>query len=224
MVHPSPHLPDLLDDQVVERALQFDDERREEALTELARRYRDDILTAIGHTVHSVDVAEELAQDTFIKAFDNLSTYKLGSSFNKWLFAIASNTTVDYLRKKHVETVPLNEVMDEITPPDGVGRAIQLAIDSDPSSPISLDLKEHIPAIEQALARLRERERKIVIMRDIDALSNDHTAEVLDIPTGTVKSSLNRAHKKLRADLGGLWDSLRPLMAKYRALVRKRRS
>jgi RNA polymerase sigma factor (sigma-70 family) len=136
-----------------------------------------------------------------------------------------SNTTVDYFRQKRLDTVPLDEVLNEITPQHGAGRAIKLAIEhSDPSSPISLDLKEHIPAIEQALARLRETDRKIVMLRDIDALSNDHMAELLDMPSGTVKSSLNRVHTQLREQLGDLSDALRPLMAKYRYLKRKRRS
>jgi RNA polymerase sigma-70 factor (ECF subfamily) len=188
---------------------------QEEAKTEIVHRYGKAVETAISHLVHDDDDVADVTQDTFIKVFEQLATVRDESRVSAWIFRIANNTALDYLRREgRVE----HERID----------ARSLAGSSDPSAPRKLGPRSNplagpslptpappdggglAPALAEALARLREQDRECYTLHEIEGRSYGYIAEFLDLPEGTVASRIHRARKELREELGPLYESLRP--------------
>jgi len=129
-------------------------------------------------------LAEELAQDTFVKAFRNLAAFDTTRRLSSWLFRIAHNTGIDALRRVRPPVVPLDDH-------DG---------DPDVAAPASADPVERRAlgrALQTALAQLRTDQRAAVILRYEDGLSYEEIGHVLGIPEATARSHVHRARKEL---------------------------
>jgi len=129
-------------------------------------------------------LAEELAQDTFVKAFRNLAAFDTTRRLSSWLFRIAHNTGIDALRKSKPPVVPLDDR-------DG---------QPDVAAPPSADPVERRAlgrALDNALAQLRTDHRAAVILRYEDGLSFEEIGHVLGIPEVTARSHVHRARKEL---------------------------
>lgn len=155
-----------------------------DAFATLVRRYQDGIYRYILRMVGSHDEAMELAQDTFIKAWQALAEWQPKAQFRTWLFRIASNTAMDNLRRrKVVEFVALEEDYD--------------ALNGGPDPEAQLHAKQQLHALEAALRRLPPNQREIVLLREIEGMSYSEIGATLNISEGTVKSRLARAREAL---------------------------
>lgn len=159
----------------------------QEAFTELVRTYQNKMTNLAYSFTHNRETAEDLAQDTFIKAYNALSRFKFNSSFGTWLYRIAVNTAKDYLRK---ENLIREESLDDHTykyPED---------ISSRPD--YKTGQKELSKIIHKAMEYLPAKHRVILTLRDLQGLSYAEIARILKISEGTVDSRLFRARKSLR--------------------------
>lgn len=175
-----------------------------DAFAELVRRYQDRIYNLIFRMCRQAEVAEELAQETFLKAFSNIGQFQGTSRFYTWLFRIAKNLTLSHLRRGGtVKFVPLTRTEDD-DPAPGEARTALLAARRDPGPEQQAMSNETHRRIEEALAELDEEHRVMVLLRDMEDMSYEEIAEILELPPGTVKSRLHRARGELRRKLADL--------------------
>jgi RNA polymerase sigma-70 factor (ECF subfamily) len=141
--------------------------------------------------------AEELAQDTFVKAFRALHTYDVEGRFSAWLLTIAHHVAIDELRKRPLEVRSL----------DGSDVTERTADMPDLRTPTPAVAAEHsalAAALHTAIGRLRPEYREVVTLRYERELDYDEIASITGLPLGTVKSSLHRARKELAGHLSSL--------------------
>jgi RNA polymerase sigma-70 factor (ECF subfamily) len=173
----------LSDNELIARSLRGD----VAAYGELVARYRA-LVAGVAYRVSGDPVlAEDIAQETFIRVWDRLSTYRPEGNLKGWLCRIASNLTVDALRRRK----PTADIADISVAASGTEP--ELAILED----------EQAEAVRRALMRLPLRSRTVLVLREYEGLSYQEIADVLDIPLGTVKSRLNDARRRLRDELAG---------------------
>lgn len=139
--------------------------------------------------------AEDAAQEAFIKMFRFIGSFTEQSSFSTWMYKIASNVCLDWLRKnkrKNNETISLYQDGDE-------GEEFALPLEDDSPSPYhKLQQNEAQRALCRALEALGEEQKKVIILRDIQGLSYEEIAQVTGMASGTVKSRINRARLALK--------------------------
>ncbi len=173
----------------------------EHASRELVRRYERPVFNLIVRMVRDASLAEDLAQETFVKVFSHLGSYDPAYKLASWILKIAHNTTIDHLRRPRANTVPLDESdqPDDARRLDGGGTPSPLAL---------LEQQELADTLDAAIDRLRPEYREVVVLRYQEELSYEEIADVLDLPMGTVKSYLHRARGELaRAMTDAGWDS-----------------
>ncbi len=171
------------DQELIESALSG----KQLAYERLMERYYDPIYVMILRLVQNVSDAEELTQETFTKAFSKLSQYDANYAFGSWLFGIASNTAVDFLRKKKYVAVELDEEKGSESPhPNPEERLIQ---------------KQDVKALRAKVELLKEHYRKLLELRYFEEYTYEEIAEELSLPMGTVKTQLHRAKGQLMKSL-----------------------
>jgi RNA polymerase sigma-70 factor (ECF subfamily) len=176
---------------------------REDAYRELLRRYQRPVFSLIYRMVRDRELAEDLAQETFVKVLNALDTYRPDFKFSSWIFKIANNTSIDHLRRRQLDTLSLDGA-PEATSPDRV-EATTLQLADRGESPLQeLEARELGSAIEQAVGRLRPEYRACIILRHIEDRPYEEIAEILDLPLGTVKTYIHRARAELKQILGPL--------------------
>ena len=152
----------------------------------LVRRYQDRVYRHLLNLTGSREEALELAQETFIKAWQALPTWRPDAQFHTWVYRIASNAALDVLRRrKVVRFVPLDDDYD--------------APANQPGPEAQLQARQGLRRLDAALARLPLEQREIVLLREVEGLSYDELATTLEIDEGTVKSRLSRARVALAA-------------------------
>ena len=167
----------------------------EHAFRDIVLRYQRPVFGLIARVVRDPGRAEELAQDTFVKAFRALHTYDVQRKFSAWLLTIAHHVAIDEVRKGALGTVSF----DELSEPDGP--TIQFA-DTKGASPAAVaERTELASALKIAIGKLRPEYREVVTLRYEQELEYDEIAEITGLPLGTVKSSLFRARKELAAEM-----------------------
>jgi RNA polymerase sigma-70 factor (ECF subfamily) len=178
----------LSDSDLVERTLAGS----QEAFGDLVVRYQRPIFGLIVRMVRNQATAEELAQDVFIKAYRNLASFDRRRKFSSWLFKVAHNATIDHLRRRQLDTVPLEPQEDEGP------RLAELLAGPEREGPESVAMRSELTEqLEAAMAELRPEHREILLLRFRQGLSYAELAEVLDLALGTVKTHLHRARKRL---------------------------
>ena len=168
----------------------------QDAYRDLLLRYQRPVLSLIRRMVRNSSQAEDLAQEVFLKAFRALGSFDQKRKFSSWLFKIAHNATIDQLRRKKLDTVPL-ETRDR-DEPDLVGVLPDPGTEA-PSGRV--ERRDLALAIEGAIASLKPLYREVVILRFQEGLAYEEIAEVTDLPLGTVKTHLFRARKAMVAHL-----------------------
>ena len=163
-----------------------------DAFDQLVKRYESKVYTlAYRFTGNHAD-ANDLAQETFIRIYQALPSFRGDSSFATWLYRIASNVCRDELRRQQRrKKISLDEVMSQS------GCNLSLAYDSE-SPEESLEKSELQRAVQNCLNALSDEHRLILIMREIQGLSYEEIAAALDCSLGTVKSRLNRSRQALK--------------------------
>jgi RNA polymerase sigma factor RpoE len=168
-----------------------------EAYDELVRRYQERIYATIYHMTSNHEDANDLAQESFIKAYQALKTFKGGSSFYTWLYRIAVNKTINFLkqRKSRVQ-MSLNDLdFNAEHDPD----LVALISDKTPRREVSLaELQEKLNI---AMQKLSEPHRLAVTLHDVQGLSHEEIAKIMDCNIGTVRSRLFYARQQLQAYL-----------------------
>jgi RNA polymerase sigma-70 factor (ECF subfamily) len=174
---------------------------REPAFRELLIRYERPIFSLIYRLVRDRELAEDLAQETFVRAFNAIASYNSSYKFSNWIFKIASNHTVNYLRKRKLDTVPIFGTSDE-----GLGYR-KLQIESKTENPHEFTERRELgEQIEVAIGDLREEYRMAILLYHVEGISCEEIADIMDIPLGTAKTYLFRARKELKKHL----EDLRP--------------
>lgn len=180
----------LYDYKLVKRALEDGDQK---AYAELMGRYRDSVYYMLLKMVNNKDDAEDLTVEAFGKAFKRLAQYTPNFAFSTWLFRIATNNCIDFIRRKRKNTFSLDRPIE-----DDEGGEMVVDIRSE-----TLDPEEHIMKKQKVMMlhdlvdKLKPRYRTLIEMRYFQELSYEEIAAELDLPLGTVKAQLFRAREFL---------------------------
>ena len=178
-------------------------EGREPAFRELVRRYERPVFSLIFRMVRDREMAEDLAQDTFIKVLNNIDRYRPEFKLSSWLFKIANNVTIDHLRRRQLATVSLDGSPHAATAAEA--QATSLDVESRGQSALeAIESRELGSAIEQAIGKLRPEYRSCILLRHVEGRSYEEIAATLDLPLGTVKTYIHRARHELREALEDL--------------------
>lgn len=179
---------------------------QERAYRELVRRYERPVFSLIYRMVRNRELAEDLAQDTFVKVLNALGTYRPEFKFSSWVFKIANNVAIDQLRRRELETLSL-EGSPHATTPDAV-EATTFELGAGGESALDEVANRELGGeIEQAIAKLRPEYRSCILLRHVEDRSYEEIAEIMNLPLGTVKTYIYRARHELRAMLDHLRES-----------------
>jgi RNA polymerase sigma-70 factor (ECF subfamily) len=161
----------------------------ESAFEQIVRRYQRPIVSLIARMTGDWALAEDLAQETFVKAFRSLAAFDTTRRLSSWLFRIAHNTAIDAMRRTRAPQglidASLGEGLDAVDEP------------ATPPEPDPIERHEHGSALEAALAELRPDQRAAIVMRYENGLSFDEIGTVLGVPEVTARSHVHRARKEL---------------------------
>jgi len=164
----------------------------------LVRRYEKQILNYIYRLVKQREEAEDLAQETFTKAFFALRQYDHTYEFSTWLFRIALNVCRDYFRRRKIAFFSLNTPVGEEEETEW-GELIEQNSFPDPDG--ELDNRELRRELEKAIDHLPLKFKEVIVLRHLEGLSYSDISEITNLPAGTVKTYLHRARKKLQKEL-----------------------
>lgn len=167
------------DRRLVELALQGDDT----AFEYLFNRYRDAIHRLFVQRLGGVNDVDDLLQETFVKVYINLGRYRTEYTFGQWVYTIARNTFIDFVRKRQDDL----SIDERFTAPASSG----------PNPEESVINRQQRTQIEEYLERLPPRYRQLVRMRFFDEYSYEEIAVKLSLPLGTVKTQIHRAREQM---------------------------
>jgi len=157
------------------------------AFSELVRTHAQGVMNVIYRMCGNVQLAEDAAQETFIRAWQNLSSYRPGTPLRNWLYRIAVNAGTDMLRKE-------KRIL-----PDDIGD-LHLT-DGRPNPETLVSQHERAVLVQKAILSLPDASRAVLVLREYEELSYQEISSTLDIPVGTVMSRLNYARKLLKDKL-----------------------
>lgn len=185
---------------VVNRAKEGD----QAAFTELLERYREPVYYMLLKMVKNNDDADDLTMEAFGKAFNRIHQYSPDYSFSTWLFKIATNNCIDFIRKKRVYLTSLDH---SYTNEDGVGVSIE--VDSGELDPEEVFMRQQkLKTMQNVVEKLKPHYRDLVVKRYFEELSYDEIATELNLPLGTVKAQLFRARDLLANILRNTKDTI----------------
>lgn len=180
----------LYDIELVERAKGGD----EKAFAKLLSRYRDSIYFMLLKMVGNKVDAEDLTIEAFGKAFRNIELYSTNYAFSTWLFKIASNNGIDFLRRKKAKVVSIDQENEDKE--ESNSRQITICDDQpDPSE--SMIRSQTVETVRAVVDKLKPRYKRLVELRYFKELTYEEIAEQLDMPIGTVKAQLFRSRELL---------------------------
>ena len=143
--------------------------------------------------VFDAQEADDLTQEAFIKAFNSLHTFNFEFSFSTWLYKIASNNCIDYLRKRKLKTFSMNTPVKQKD-----GETQQEYPDQVPNVEKNMINTETSKQIEEAISKLPPKYKQVIVMRHTEEKSYEDIAELLELPLGTVKARIFRARELLK--------------------------
>lgn len=170
----------------------------EAAYRALLEKYERPVFNICLRMMRNREEAQDLAQDAFTKVFSMLDRYNPTYAFSNWLFKITSNLCIDSIRKRRVDTLP----MDEPVHSDGGDFERQYESPSDDPSQV-FDKTEKMRVLSRAIDNLPEHYRIMIVLRHQEDLSYEEIAQSLDVPLGTVKARIHRAREMLKQRLAG---------------------
>ena len=178
----------LEDDTLVQEAIGG----AEEAYKKLVNKYERALYYHILKMIKNKNKVEDLVQEVFVKAFDNLASYNTNYAFSTWLYRIATNHTIDYLRKKKLQTLSIDEPVKshdsemKMQLPDASAQTDRKIIQS-----------QRKQIVQQAIEDLPKKYRDVIKLRHMQEKSYQEISEILDSPLGTVKAHIFRAREML---------------------------
>jgi RNA polymerase sigma-70 factor (ECF subfamily) len=169
------------------------DQKAYKALFEM---YKQAIFHIAVKIVRNPEEANDLVQETFIKAFGSLKTFDHNYRFSTWLYKIAANCSIDYLRKRKIDSMSLDK---PIATKDG---DVQMEIPDNTHNP-EKDLRSHEQSIgiEDAIDSLPDKYREVIVLRHKEDKPYEEIASLLNVPVGTVKARIFRARELLKKKL-----------------------
>ena len=176
------------DSQLIHAALHDD----QAAFKQLMKKYHDQIANLIYRIIHNKEQVEDLTQEVFIKAFASLKSFNEEFAFSTWLYKIATNSSIDFIRKKKLSTfsidkpVGLEESEYSFELPDTTYEPDKHIIQ-----------RQRSKLIEKAIAQLPEKYRRVIILRHTEERDYNEIAKILKLPIGTVKAHIFRARELL---------------------------
>ncbi len=175
------------DFRLIDMAIAGDDS----AYARLLQRYKKAVYHVVLKMVRNIDDAEDLTIESFAKAFKNLHRFKKDFTFSTWLFRIATNNTIDFIRKKKLHTLSI-----ENTFTDDDGQSVSIDVEDENLNPQEETIKAQKAELMQLFVdKLPGKYQKLVRLRYFDELSYEEIAEELEAPLGTVKAQLHRARE-----------------------------
>jgi RNA polymerase sigma factor (sigma-70 family) len=175
------------DFRLIDMAVEGDDK----AYAKLLQRYKRPVYHMVLKMVRNIDDAEDLTIESFAKAFKSLHRFKKDFTFSTWLFRIATNNTIDFIRKKKLNTLSI-----ENTFTDDDGQSVSIDVEDENLDPQEETIKAQKAEIMQLFVdKLPSKYQKLVRLRYFHELSYEEIAEELDAPLGTVKAQLHRARE-----------------------------
>ena len=167
------------------------------AYDDLVKRYQERIYATIYHMTSNHEDANDLAQDSFIKAFQALKSFKGGSTFYTWLYRIAVNKTINFLKqRKNRQHMSLNDIDFNAEHDTDL-----IALISEKTPRRDAGLNELQKKLNEALLKLSEPHRLVVVLHDVQGQSHEEIAEIMDCNIGTVRSRLFYARQQMQAEL-----------------------
>ncbi|MEK4546660.1 RNA polymerase sigma factor SigW [Bacillus sp. FSL L8-0173] len=169
------------------------------AFAEIVDLYKDKIYQLCYRMLGNVHEAEDIAQEAFIRAYVNIDSFDINRKFSTWLYRIATNLTIDRIRKKK----PDYYLDAEVAGAEGLTMYSQIAADGvlPEDAVLSLELSD---TIQKKILKLPDKYRTVIVLKYIDELSLIEIGEVLNIPVGTVKTRIHRGREALRKQLRDL--------------------
>lgn len=170
---------------------------REMAFRELLARYERPVFSLVFRMVRDRTLAEDLAQEAFIRAFNAIGTFKPKFKFSSWIFKIANNHAIDHLRKRKLDTVSMDGSPHARSPDEEA--QTRIVVESREEAPDRyVESRELGAQIEEAIGKLRPEYRTAVLLRHVEGYTYEEIAEIMELPLGTVKTYLHRARGELR--------------------------
>ena len=166
----------------------------------LGEKYQGKVYAMVFGMIRNREDARDITQETFVKAYRNLESFRLEASFYTWIYRIAMNLAIDWTRRAKRRAT--SEFDDSVASRDADGGIAEVHHEESPSR--SLERKQLRRQIMDALEKLPEDQRQVILLRELEGLSYKEIAEVMDIPEGTVMSRLFYARKKLQKLLSGV--------------------
>jgi len=149
--------------------------------------------------VHNREEAQDLVQETFMKAFGSLSTYKCQYRFTTWLYRIAANSCIDYLRKRRLVSISLDQPLETKD-----GQVTIEVADWTYNPEQDLAARQKSVSIDAAIDSLPKKYREVILYRHKQDKPYEEIAQILNIPVGTVKARIFRARELLKKKLKSL--------------------
>ena len=185
---------------LINRALASGDPK---AYNELMKLYRDPIYFMLYEKVGDQELAKDLTIEALGKAFKKLHMYTPDYTFSTWLYTVARNNCIDYLRKNKLPTISIDRMMlDE----DGKRNTFDLK-SKDPNPESMMIKKQRIAILRQIVDQLKPKYRDLVKLRYFKEFSYEEIATLLEIPLGTVKAQLHRSREQLFKIMSGSRDA-----------------
>jgi RNA polymerase sigma-70 factor (ECF subfamily) len=175
------------DNQLIDQSLAG----HSEAFGQLVLKYQDRLFNTVFHLVGHAEDARDIVQEALVQALVGLKSFRRQSAFYTWLYRIAFNVAMTHRRRRR--PVVSMDHLRETSPIEPAGD------EEDPAE--ALDRKERCRRVRQAIARLADEHRAVLVLREIDGCCYETISEVLDLPIGTVRSRLHRARLELREKL-----------------------
>ena len=170
-----------------------------DAFSDIVQRYQHRVYTLALRWMRDPVIAEEVAQDVFIALYRSLNRFRGDSKLSTWVYRVVVNhckNRLQYRKRRHMER---HEPLEGTRTEDGPARELP---SHDPGPDAGQHRSEAERLIHDALGRLDEDQRQVIVLRDIEDLSYDEIGAILDVPRGTVKSRLHRARAQLATVLG----------------------
>lgn len=172
----------------------------QKAYTALVDQHRTSVFHIVNKIVHNREIAHDLVQETFMKAFQSLAMYRSEYRFATWLYKIAANASIDHLRKKRIQALSLDRPLETA---DG---QVEFEVPDYSFHPgRDLERKEQRFSIDEAIESLPPKYREVIVYRHKDDKSYEEIADLLDIPVGTVKARIFRARELLKKKLRSIY-------------------
>jgi RNA polymerase sigma-70 factor (ECF subfamily) len=184
------------DAALIKRALKGD----QKAFRRLRMKYYDAIYNAIYRMIHDKEEVSDLTQEAFIKAFTSLASFNDEYAFSTWLFKIATNNSIDYIRRKKLQTFSIDKPIES----KDSDYTFEIP-DSTYEADTELIADQRKKLLDDAIASLPPRYRQVIILRHVEEKEYQEIAKLLKLPLGTVKAHIFRArellYKRLRDKL-----------------------